>query len=207
VTTRAAHGEVDVFGRRDLKSHVAADEFEAVVGADGPALQVRSEGGSAGRAYLRRVLDFSAHHDWLATPAPFRAGLFAGRLGALLLVRLVLIRLAGALRRGGGSLGVVARASRGRFASRITPIGVVARRRTRTGRRILARAVGQRPRQLMPPPRQVLKLLPRNDREVGPLYIVQVGDESARHARRRILFAPTCKAADRLSGGDPLCVT
>src|ERR1019366_6041649 len=69
----------------------------------------------------------------------------------------------------------------------------VARWRTRTGRRVLARAVGQQTRQLMQPPRQFLKLLARHHREVGPLDIVQVGVESARHPRRRILFAPTRK--------------
>src|ERR1019366_803201 len=75
----------------------------------------------------------------------------------------------------------------------------VARWRTRTGRRVLARAVGQQTRQLMQPPRQFLKLLARHHREVGPLDIVQVGVESAKHPRRRILFAPTRKPAS------PLC--
>src|SRR5271170_433759 len=36
VAARTAHGEVDVFGRRDLKSHFAAEEFEAVMGATLP---------------------------------------------------------------------------------------------------------------------------------------------------------------------------
>ena len=185
MTAGTANGEVDVLGRGDLKSHAAADEFEAVVGADEPALQVRPESGSAGRAYCQRVRDFSAHHNRLTAPMPFRAGLFAGGLAGL-----PLFRLAGALGRGdGGSLA----AAFGRLASRLTSIGVVARWRTRTGRRVLARAVGQQTRQLMQPPRQFLKLLARHHREVGPLDIVQIGVESASHSRRRILFPPTRK--------------
>src|SRR5208283_2059558 len=129
-----------VSGRDDLKSHVASDEFEAVVGADAAALQVGAEGGAASRAHHRRVRDFCAHHNRLTAPMPFRAGLFAGAPGGL-----VLVRLAGFLGRSVGRIGVGAvRVGRNRFASLFTPIGVVARRRTRTGRRILARAVGNK---------------------------------------------------------------
>src|SRR5271163_4217590 len=65
VAARAAHGEVDVLGRRDLKSHFAAGEFEAVVRADASALQVRPQGALAGGADDRRVRDFRAHDDRL----------------------------------------------------------------------------------------------------------------------------------------------
>src|SRR5271155_70338 len=97
VAARAAHGEVDVLGRRDLKSHFAAGEFEAVVRADASALQVRPQGALAGGADDRRVRDFRAHDDRLGAPEPFRAGLFAGGLGGLLLAS-----FAGVLGRGGG---------------------------------------------------------------------------------------------------------
>ena len=131
VTAGAAHSEVAVSGRGDLKSHVASDEFETVVGADAAALQVGAEGGAASRARHRRVRDFSAHHNRLTAPMPFRAGLFAGALGGL-----VLVRLAGFLGRSVGRIGGGAvRVGRNRFASLFTPIGVVARRRTRTGRK------------------------------------------------------------------------
>src|SRR5271168_2199090 len=199
MTTAAADREVDVFGRGDLKRHVAAHEFEAVVGADAPSLQVGTEAGAAGRAHRRWVLDVRAHYDRLAAPMPFRAGLFAcGPAG------LHLVQFASALGRGGGSLGVVSavRATGRRLASLATPIGVVTRRRPRTGRRVLARAVGQRTRQLVQPPRQLLELLARHRREVCPLHIVQVGVESVRHARRRILFASIRKPAARLSDDD-----
>ena len=189
VTAGAAHGKVAVSGRGDLKSHVASDEFEAVVGADAAALQVGAEGGAASRAHHRRVRDFSAHHNRLTAPMPFRAGLFAGALGGL-----VLVRLAGFLGRSVGRIGGGAvRVGGNRFASLFTPIGVVARRRTRTGRRILARAVGQQTRQLMQPPSQFLELLARHPREVGALDIVQLGGELARHIERRIPFAPKRK--------------
>jgi hypothetical protein len=39
---------------------------------------------------------------------------------------------------------------------------------------------------------------------VGPLYIVEVEDESARHARLRILFAPMRKAFSLSDQGPPL---
>ena len=188
MTAGAANGEVDVLGGGDLKSHVASDEFEAVVGADEPAFQVSPESGSAGRAHRRRVRDVCAHHNRLTAPMPFRAGLFAGGLAGL-----PLLWLAGALGRGGGGSLAVAAFARGRPTSRLASIGVVARWRTRTGRRVLARTVGQQTRQLMQTPRQFLELLARHRREVGPLDIVQVGVELARHTRRRILFAPTRK--------------
>ncbi len=41
VTARAAHGEVAVSGRRYLKSHVAADQLETIVGADAAPRQRR----------------------------------------------------------------------------------------------------------------------------------------------------------------------
>src|SRR5271167_685020 len=153
-----------------------------------------------GRLRRRRwVLDVCAHHDRLAAPMPFRAGLFAcGPAG------LRLVWFASALGRGGGSLGVVSAvwATGRRPTSLATPIGVVTRRRARTGRRVLDRAVGQRTRQLVQPPRQLLELLARHRREVCSLHIVQVGVESARHARRRILFASIRKPAARLSDDD-----
>src|ERR1019366_10622051 len=100
------------------------------------------EEGSAGGAHPRGMLAFRARHDRLAAPVSLRAGLFAGgRAGVLL------SRLAGALGRTGGRRAGVG-ASRGRLASRVTPIRGVARRRTRTGPRILAPAVRQRTRQL-----------------------------------------------------------
>src|ERR1019366_3477349 len=49
-TAGGAHGEVGGSGPSSLKSHCGADEFEAVVGADAPALQVGAEEGSAGGA-------------------------------------------------------------------------------------------------------------------------------------------------------------
>lgn len=115
-----------------------------------------------------------------------------------------LVRFASALGRGGGSLGVVSAvwATGRRLASLATPIGVVTRRRARTGCRVLARAIGQRTRPLVQPPRQLLELLARHRREVCPLHIVQVGVKSARHARRKILFAPIRKPAARLSDDD-----
>ena len=154
----------------------------------------RAEGGSAGRAHRRRVRDFSrspqsvdsanalsrravCRRAWRSSSRPACRRSRAGRRKDR--------------RPPSGSAA--------RFASLLTPIGVVARRRTRTGRRILARAVGQRTRQLAQPPRQFLKLLARHRRKVGSLDIVQVGDESARHSRRRILFAPVRKPRDRRS--------
>src|SRR5277367_273781 len=196
VAARTAHGEVDVFGRRDLKSHFAAEEFEAVMGADASALQVETEGGSAGAACRRRVRNFSARDNRLTAPVPFRAGLFAGGLAGLLLAR-----IAGFLGRGGGRL-AAARTGRGGLSSLAAPIGIVARRRTRAGRRVLAQAVGQRARQLVLPPSPLLDLLARHRGEVGSLDIFQVGVESARHARRRILFAPTRKPSTRSSDRD-----
>ena len=87
--------------------------------------------GAASRAHHRRVRDFSAHHNRLTAPMPFRAGLFAGALGGL-----VLVRLAGFLGRSVGRIGGGAvHVGRNRLASLFTPIGVVARRRTRTGRK------------------------------------------------------------------------
>src|SRR5208337_2154477 len=129
--------------------------------------------------------DFCAHHNRLTAPMSFRAGLFAGALGGL-----VLVRLAGFLGRSVGRTGGGAvRVGRNRFASLFTPIRIVARRRSRTGRRILARAVGQQTRQLMQPPSQFLELLARHPCEVGALDIVQLWGESARHIERRIPFA------------------
>ena len=181
-------------GRGDLKSHVASDEFEAVVGADAAALQVGAEGAAAGRAHYRRVRDFAAHHDRLTAPMSFRAGLFAGALGGLGLVRIAGFLGRSAGRPGGGAV----RAGGSRFASLFTPIGIIARRRTRTGRRILARAVGQQTRQLVQPPNQVLELLARHPREVGALDIVQLWGESARHRERRIPFAPKRKTPETI---------
>src|SRR5208282_4112248 len=113
----------------------------------------------------------------LTAPMPLRAGLFAGALGGP-----VLVRLAGFLGRSVGRLGGGAvRIGRNRFASLLTPIGVVTRRRTRTGRRILARAVSQQTRQLMQPPSQFLELLARHPREVGALDIVQLWGESGNY--------------------------
>ncbi len=117
----------------------------------------------------------------------------------------VLVRLAGFLGRSVGRLGGGAvRIGRNRFASLLTPIGVVTRRRTRTGRRILARAVSQQTRQLMQPPSQFLELLARHPREVGALDIVQLWGESARHIERRIPFAPKRKPPSRRSDRDRL---
>jgi hypothetical protein len=189
MTVRTTHGEVAVPGRGDLKRHIGADEFEAVVGADAAAFLSGTEGGAASPAHRRRVRDFRAHHNRLTAPMPLRAGLFARGLAGL-----VLVRSAGLLgpdvgRIGGGAV----RVGRGRFASLFTPIGVVTGGRARTRRRILARAVGQRFRQLAPSPSQILKLASRHRREVCPLDIVQLWDESARHIERRILFAPKRK--------------
>src|ERR1019366_1902947 len=149
------------------------------------------EEGSAGGAHRGHLLRSRTRHDGLAAPVALRAGLFAGGPAGVLLGR-----LAGALGRTGGRRAGVG-ASRGRLASRVTPIRVVARRRTRTGPRILARAVRQRTRQLAPPPRQLLKFRTRHRRKVGPLDIVQVWDVSARHKKRRIQFAPVRNPPDR----------
>src|SRR5208337_1629010 len=98
------------------------------------------------------------------------------------------------LGRSAGGIGAAAvRRDRNRFASLFSPIGVVTRRRPRTGRRILARAIGQRSRQFMQPPSQFLKLLARHPREAGALDIVQLWGESARRIKRRIPFAPKRK--------------
>src|SRR5271168_1899182 len=186
-------------GEHPLKSHFAAGEFEAVVRADASALQVRPQGALAGGADDRRVRDFRAHDDRLGAPEPFRAGLFAGGLGGLLLAS-----FAGVLGRGGGWRCAAVPIGRGRFSSLAPPIRIVARRRARTGRRVRARAVGQRTRQLAPPPRQLFEFLARHRREVCPLDIVQVRGESARHSRRRIAFAPKRKPSARRSDGNRL---
>src|SRR5271154_5311814 len=170
--------------------------------------QCRDEGGEhrAHQAALAQLqipptaLDLRARPDAgdnrLTAPVPFRAGLFAGGLAGLLLAR-----IAGFLGRGGGRL-AAARTGRGGLSSLAAPIGIVARRRTRAGRRVLAQAVGQRARQLVLPPSPLLDLLARHRGEVGSLDIFQVGVESARHARRRILFAPTRKPSTRSSDRD-----
>src|SRR5271155_1067007 len=122
------------------------------MGADATALQLGTEGGSTAGAHGRRVLGFSAHNDRPASPTAFLAGPFAGRFGGP-----ILVRLAGFLGRGAGSFGLAAAvwAIRAPSASPVTSIGVVARRRARTGPGVLARPVGQRARQLMQPPSQV----------------------------------------------------
>src|SRR5271155_3625924 len=199
VTARAAHGEVDVLGRRDLKSHFAADEFEAVVRADASALQVRPQSGLAGGARRRRGRDFRADDDRLAAPEPFRAGLFAGRFGGFLLASFARV-----LGRGGGRRCAAVPVGGRWLSSLAAPIRIIARGRARTGRRVLARAVGQRTRQLTPPPRQLFEFLARHRREVCPLDIVQVRGESGRHARRRIAFAPNRKPSARRSHGNRL---
>src|SRR5208283_1425421 len=125
----------------DLKRHEAAGEFEAVVCANASALQVATEGCLAGGAGRGRVRGVRARHDPLRTPEPFRSGLLAG---------LLVVRLAGFLRRGGGRLGV---------AAVVTPIGVVARRRARTRPRIRAQTVGQIPCQ----PERKPKLAPHTE--------------------------------------------
>src|SRR5271165_7592833 len=111
------------------------------MGADATALQLATEGGSTAGAHGRRVLGFSAHNDRPASPTAFLAGPFAGRFGGP-----VLVRLAGFPGRGGGSFGLAAAlgAIRAPSASPVTSIGVVARRRARTGPGVLARPVGQR---------------------------------------------------------------
>ena len=131
-------------------------------------------------------------------PTAFLAGPFAGRFGGP-----ILVRLAGSLGRGAGSFGLAAAlgAIRAPSASPVTSIGVVARRRARTGPGVLARPVGQRARQLMQPPSQVLQFLARHRRQVCPIDILQVRGESGRHARRRILFAPKRKPPTRRSNG------
>jgi hypothetical protein len=48
-----------------LKSHFAADEFEAVVCADASALQVETEGGLADGAHRRRVRNFRARRSYM----------------------------------------------------------------------------------------------------------------------------------------------
>ena len=118
----------------------------------------------AGFAHHRHVLDFPAHHDRLAPPVPRHAQPLAWRLRRrLVLVGLVLGRAA---RRGGVLVGatVTPLAHRTRAASLIAPVGIVARRRSRTGRRVLAQPIGQRPHQFAEPPRQIFKLLPRQTR-------------------------------------------
>jgi hypothetical protein len=179
VAARAAHGEIDVFGRRDLKRHDAALEFEAVMGLDATALQVRTESGAASRASRRRVRHFRARHDRLGAPESFCSGPFAGGTG-----RLLLVGLAGLPGRGGGRLPAVAA---------VAPIRVVARRRARTRPRIRAQTVGQLPRQFVLPPSPSFEFLARHRGEFGSLHILQVGGESARHANRRISFAPPRK--------------
>ena len=101
---------------------------------------------------------------------PFRAGLFAGALGGL-----VLVRLAGFL---GRSVGRELGSSR---PGRPQPVCLAlhadrGRRSTADANwsKILARAVGQQTRQLMQPPSQFLELLARHPREVGALDIVQL---------------------------------
>ncbi len=118
--------------------------------------------------------NFRARHDRLGAPEPFRSGSLASGPGGLLLVG-----LAGFPRRSGGRLPVVA-----------APIGVVARRRPRTRSRIHAQTVGQFPRQLVLPPSPSLQFLARHRGEVGSL---PGRVESARHANRRIPFAPPRK--------------
>ena len=168
------------------------------MGADATALQLGTEGGSTAGAHGRRVLGFSAHNDRPASPTAFLAGPFAGRFGGP-----ILVRLAGFPGRGGGSFGLAAAlgAIRAPSASPVTSIGVVARRRARTGPGVLARPVGQRARQLMQPPSQVLQFLARHRRKVCPIDILQLRGELGRHARRRILFAPKRKPQTRRSNG------
>ncbi len=185
MAARAAHGEIDVLGRRDLERHHAALEFEAHVGLDATAREVGTEGGCAGRTNLGRVRDFRARHDRLGAPEPFRSGRLAGGPGGLLLVR-----LAGFPRRGGGRLPAIAA---------VAPIGIVARRRARTRSRIRAQTVGQLSRQLVLPPSPSLELLARHRGEVGSLHILQVEVESAGHANRRIPFEPPRKSPSRTS--------
>ncbi len=168
------------------------------MGADATALQLATEGGSTAGAHGRRVLGFSAHNDRPASPTAFLAGPFAGRFGGP-----IVVRLTGFLGRGGGSFGLAAalEAIRAPSASPVTSIGVVARRRARTGPGVLARPVGQRARQLMQPPSQVLQFLARHRRQVCPIDILQVRGELGRHARRKILFAPKRKPPTRRSNG------
>src|SRR5271168_1643973 len=125
-------------GEHPLKSHFAAGEFEAVVRADASALQVRPQGALAGGADDRRVRDFRAHDDRLGAPEPFRAGLFAGGLGGLLLAS-----FAGVLGRGGGWRCAAVPIGRGRFSSLAPPIRIVARHGS-TSRRPPARIVTAR---------------------------------------------------------------
>jgi len=62
---RATHGEMDVLGRRNPKTHEAAGKFEAHVGADASAIQLGTKVGSAVGAHLGRVRDFRADDDRL----------------------------------------------------------------------------------------------------------------------------------------------
>jgi hypothetical protein len=180
-----------VSGRGDLKRHVGADEFQAVVGADAAALPLRAEGAPAGGARLRRVLDFRAHHYRLTTPASFRAGLLAGGIAGCLPVLFLSALPAFPAAVPEGSASTSAAFGLLRFA--LDAGRVVTRRWTRTGRKILARTVGQRFRHLAPSPRQLLPFLTRHRREVCPLDIVQLRGESTRRIKRRILFAPIRK--------------
>ena len=176
MTAHAAGGEVAVPGGNDLEAHRASLEVKDVVRADLPASPFSAERRLAGFAHHRHVLDFPAHHDRLAPPVPRHAQPLAWRLRQrLVLVGLVLGRAA---RHGGVLAGatVTPLAHRIRAASLIAPIGIVARRRSRTGRRVLAQPIGQRPRQFAEPPRQIFKLLPRQTRKVCSFELGELRD-------------------------------
>src|SRR3954465_1041917 len=132
-----------------------------------------------------------------APPVPRHAQPLAWRLRRrLVLVGLV---LGLAARRGGVLVGatVTPLAHRTRAASLIAPLGIVARRRSRTGRRVLAQPIGQRPRQFAEPPRQIFKLLPRQTRKVCSFELGQLRDTQTRHRDRRIPFARSGKPSVR----------
>ena len=164
--------------------------------ADATALQLETESGSTAGAHGRRVLGFSTHNDRPASPTAFLAGPFAGRF------RGPSVRLAGFP----GAAGEVSasprpRGDRAPSASPVTSIGVVARRRARTGPGAPrppgwpARAPTHATAKPSPP-------IPRaTSPQVSPIDILQRRGELGRHARRKILFAPKRKPQTRRSNG------
>jgi hypothetical protein len=70
-----------MFGGSDLQAHLAANQFEAIMGADlPPALVLGAKLCLAGAAHQRHMLGFSAHNDRQAAPMTFHSRLLTGRL-------------------------------------------------------------------------------------------------------------------------------
>ncbi|MCW8308023.1 hypothetical protein AruPA_13325 [Acidiphilium sp. PA] len=130
VTVVAAYRQIGMFCSCDMKVHIAAGELKVQMGADVAALRDSgSKDCMACVARLRCVQDFTADHNRQPAPEPFRSRSFASRLWSRVTPGRV------AARRRTTPTGVIVPVGLvcTLLALAVTPVGIIAGRRTGTG--------------------------------------------------------------------------